>query len=65
VQVINAGPAVWLIDNIRGWNDNSLEVSDRAVTLFRYATRRAYAGLALEPGQQVFRRHAIVLAASP
>jgi hypothetical protein len=50
--MINAGPAIWLIDNFHGWNDNSLEVNDRAVTLFRYATKGRYAGLALEPGRQ-------------
>ncbi len=54
LQIINAGPAVWVVDRIPGWNQQAMNSGSFAVTFFRAATAGRYQGLAVEPEQHAF-----------
>jgi hypothetical protein len=50
-EVINAGPAIWVIDGAQ-WRPDSIDGRVDAVGLFRFLTRGTYQGMALEPGEK-------------
>jgi hypothetical protein len=54
LEVNNAGPGVWVLDGIPGWNADARDSGPMQVVLFRHASAGTYLGLAVEPGQSAF-----------
>jgi hypothetical protein len=50
LQVINAGPGIWVIDGFPPWNADALNTPDPTLRFFRAASSGT-SGLAVEPGQ--------------
>ena len=51
LEVINAGPAVWVLDGVESWNAQARTTGPNDVVVFRNAPQ-GISGLAVEPGQK-------------
>lgn len=52
LEVINAGPAVWVVDGFPPWGSDALNSGPEEVVLFRHASNGGSQGLAVEPGRR-------------